>query len=390
MGSITHGHADRQELRAGVRLWARIRWCLAAYAVVGLPTYEPSPGTRSVISAWGAVVVVVGLLVVTNLVVLASRRGSGLPLAAALGLAVDLVTAATLTALAAPDPAVSVWVLFVVPVLEAAVLGRLVGALVAWALSCAGVVLAALLGATSGVPPAPESAVFRCVVLLLVALVAGTQASSLHRLVRQSEAARATSAHQADHDDLTGLPSRGRALRELREALAVAGPDGDVVRVLFCDLDRFKAVNDTWGHDAGDAVLVQVAARLRGVVRPGDLAARLSGDEFVVLARRPAATPTSDDEAHCQELAAALAGRYVLPGGGDAHLRASVGVARARPRDADGDVLRRADEAMYACKRGPGLTGPRPSRAVPAAAGTSPSRGQALAPERPGGPPPGG
>ena len=90
--------------------------------------------------------------------------------------------------------------------------------------------------------------------------------------------------HQAYHDALTGA-AEPRALR--RPAWPRRSPgrpaDGTTHAVLFLDLDRFKIVNDSWGHAAGDELLVQVAERIRGQIRPGDTAARLGGDEFAVL-----------------------------------------------------------------------------------------------------------
>ena len=89
--------------------------------------------------------------------------------------------------------------------------------------------------------------------------------------------------HQAFHDPLTGLPNRALFLDRLGQALARARRDGRPCAVLFLDLDRFKDVNDTLGHEAGDRLLVAVAARLGDGLRDGDTLARLGGDEFTVL-----------------------------------------------------------------------------------------------------------
>ena len=93
----------------------------------------------------------------------------------------------------------------------------------------------------------------------------------------------ATIAHQALHDALTQLPNRLLLLDRLSQALARTARDEDFVAVLLLDLDRFKLVNDSLGHRAGDDLLMAVAARLREAVRPGDTVSRLGGDEFVVI-----------------------------------------------------------------------------------------------------------
>jgi len=151
----------------------------------------------------------------------------------------------------------------------------------------------------------------------------------------------------ANHDTLTGLVSLRRFKDTLNEALARAKRDASEFAVLFIDLDHFKAVNDTRGHEAGDAVLKEVAHRLRECVRETDTVARVGGDEFVVLAERTSLT-----------LAALIARRIVGDisqpfevTGGAARIGASIGVALYPAHGADLDsLMKAADRAMYAIK----------------------------------------
>ncbi len=184
-----------------------------------------------------------------------------------------------------------------------------------------------------------------------VSLVAG-QISTAVVSARVHEAARARAARarrRALRDGLTGLPNRVSFLDQLGRALARAEADGwrDRVGLLFVDLDGFKAVNDSAGHQAGDWVLREVAARLRRAVRPGDTVARLAGDEFAVLCAGitsvEAVTGIAD---RIVETAAVRA-----PGGGP-RVTSSVGVAVSGPGLTDPrEILHAADIAMYAAKR---------------------------------------
>jgi diguanylate cyclase (GGDEF)-like protein len=155
----------------------------------------------------------------------------------------------------------------------------------------------------------------------------------------------ATVQHQATHDALTGLPNRTLFLERLEEAIpeADAGPH---LGVLFCDLDRFKQVNDTLGHAAGDELLRQVAARLRSAVRPEDTVGRLSGDEFAII------LPGLVDPEDARGLADRVADCFVEPfhlEGTVVRVGTSVGVAvqvTGAVQSAD-LLLREADAAMY-------------------------------------------
>jgi diguanylate cyclase (GGDEF)-like protein len=176
----------------------------------------------------------------------------------------------------------------------------------------------------------------------------GDQAATALQKARLLETVR----HQATHDALTGLPNRVLFLDRLETTLAGTGPDGRL-GVLFCDLDRFKDVNDSLGHAAGDELLRQVSARLRAAVRPGDTVGRLSGDEFAIV------LPDLADAGHARRLADRIAACFDEPfrlEGTPVRVGTSVGVAvlgEERACDADA-LLREADAAMYREKQGRG------------------------------------
>ena len=172
--------------------------------------------------------------------------------------------------------------------------------------------------------------------------------SSLGRDVTERRRLEELLAHQATHDSLTNLPNRARLLEHLEEALDRMG-NQDLVAVLFLDLDRFKVVNDRYGHDAGDVLLAQVAERLTSVLRPTDTVARLGGDEFVVLCE------DIDDEQHAvavaRRVSAAIESRPFVIGEAELALTASVGIAISSGSEAHSEVLLRdADAAMYRAK----------------------------------------
>jgi diguanylate cyclase (GGDEF)-like protein len=170
-----------------------------------------------------------------------------------------------------------------------------------------------------------------------------------HTDVTDRVQAERTSAWQARHDHLTELPNRA-ALHELIDA-ELRRPDRPPVTVLFLDVDGFKDVNDCMGHEAGDDLLRQIAARLAGLTRSGDTVGRLGGDEFVVLCR-------DCDTAGAVALAQRFQSIFDEPfdlGGRRARLTASIGLATARGGEPSGtrstDLIGDADLAMYAAKR---------------------------------------
>jgi diguanylate cyclase (GGDEF)-like protein len=197
-----------------------------------------------------------------------------------------------------------------------------------------------------------------------------SEATAKHRVGQQAEFMKTTASHspflcarctgaRAPGDTLTGLADRalfadrlaamlGRPRGRSRRRPAAAEQPGSLA-VLLIDLDRFKAVNDTLGHAAGDALLRAVGGRLRAALRKEDIAARLGGDEFAVLLAPPATTESTS--AIAERLAELLARPYLVDGG-VATVGASIGAALLVPgEEGESDLLlRRADLAMYQAK----------------------------------------
>jgi diguanylate cyclase (GGDEF)-like protein len=154
-------------------------------------------------------------------------------------------------------------------------------------------------------------------------------------------------AHQALHDPLTNLPNRALLSDRLTQALARRQRDNGLVAVAFMDLDRFKLINDSHGHPAGDQLLVALGRRLSGAVRPADTVARFGGDEFVVLAE--GLDGVEEATAIADRLTTALNAPFDL-GGEEIYLSGSVGLAIARGDDDAHELIRNADSAMYRAK----------------------------------------
>jgi diguanylate cyclase (GGDEF)-like protein len=153
--------------------------------------------------------------------------------------------------------------------------------------------------------------------------------------------------HQAYHDTLTGLPNRALFAARVTEAVESATTDDTSRAVLFLDLDGFKVVNDSCGHAAGDEMLVQVAERLRGAVRPSDTPARLGGDEFGVLLTD---TDAVDAEHVAKRIREALAEPFWIAGR-ETNVQASIGIALTGAHAGTAEeLLRNADVAMYVAK----------------------------------------
>jgi diguanylate cyclase (GGDEF)-like protein/PAS domain S-box-containing protein len=167
-------------------------------------------------------------------------------------------------------------------------------------------------------------------------------------LALERRSAEAATRHQALHDSLTGLPNRVLFLDRLELALGRSHRQAGRVAVLFLDLDQFKVVNDSLGHDAGDQLLVAVAERLKLLLRPGDTVARFGGDEFTFLCDD---VDSADDAvAIARRVTAGMADPFVL-GRHRLHVTASVGIAIGQGGKATAEsMLRDADAAMYRAK----------------------------------------
>ncbi|MFI1798544.1 putative bifunctional diguanylate cyclase/phosphodiesterase [Streptomyces sp. NPDC020379] len=161
--------------------------------------------------------------------------------------------------------------------------------------------------------------------------------------------------HTAEHDPLTDLPNRALFTKKVQQALAGRRATDAGTAVLFIDLDGFKAVNDSVGHQAGDELLVQAARRLQDSVRSGDSTARFGGDEFAALiigdgTRDPAAREYRIHEI-ADRLRLTLSQPYKVEGGTEVRVAASIGVAFAEPGITPGALMRNADLAMYRAKQ---------------------------------------
>ena len=156
-------------------------------------------------------------------------------------------------------------------------------------------------------------------------------------------------AEQALQDSLTGLPNRILLLDRLGVALARARRRPTTVAVLFLDLDRFKTVNDSLGHDAGDELLVELSTRLRAALRPGDTVARFGGDEFLILCEELTgeieAVRVAERAVQAIQTPMVIAGHHISVG-------ASVGIAYGANQSSGAhELVRQADAAMYRAKR---------------------------------------
>jgi diguanylate cyclase (GGDEF)-like protein/PAS domain S-box-containing protein len=155
-------------------------------------------------------------------------------------------------------------------------------------------------------------------------------------------------AHMAHHDALTGLPNRVLLRDRIQQAIAQAHRNGSQLAVLFLDLDRFKTINDSLGHQLGDRLLQSVASRILVCVREGDTVSRVGGDEFVIVI--PELGSASDASAVGSKILEVLSSAFHLHGN-DLHVAASIGISLYPADGSDAETLmRNADTAMYHAK----------------------------------------
>jgi len=184
----------------------------------------------------------------------------------------------------------------------------------------------------------------------------GHLTEAFNRLLAKLQTSQSEMVHMAHHDVLTGLPNRALLADRLAQAIARAARSGSRVGFLYIDLDRFKPVNDSLGHEAGDVALIEIARRLSAIVRNADTLARVGGDEFVVLLADLDSLPDQAEKIACAVAAKCLATiETPLTLRGEQHaIGASIGIAMGDGQMTPHDLQIAADSAMYRAKQAGG------------------------------------
>lgn len=184
----------------------------------------------------------------------------------------------------------------------------------------------------------------------------GHLTEAFNRLLAKLQASQSAMVHMAHHDVLTGLPNRALLADRLTQALARAARNGKRVALLYVDLDRFKPINDSLGHEAGDAALVEIARRLSAIVRETDTLARVGGDEFIVLLHDLDPTYTEAEKGACAVASKCLDAieAPLAISGGQHSIGASIGIAMGDGLVSSHELQIAADSAMYQAKQAGG------------------------------------
>jgi diguanylate cyclase (GGDEF)-like protein len=244
---------------------------------------------------------------------------------------ITLITASSLSLLSEDATLVTTYVVMCIPVLLTSFL------FAAWS----GPLLGALLIASTLVTGVAAADYPALLALVIVAIIAYVFSDNLNKAYRASR-------HDAMHDSLTGLPNRALFLDRLRQCIERKDRERRLDAVLFMDLDSFKVINDSLGHNAGDELLIETARRLNDCLRTKDTAARLGGDEFTVLLEE--IDDPGDAVRVAQRIAGALRAPFTL-GEHEVFVTTSIGIAlSAAPGASPDNMLRDADVAMYEAK----------------------------------------
>lgn len=186
--------------------------------------------------------------------------------------------------------------------------------------------------------------------ILTMAASAAWQYLQVRRVMQLETRAKQQIRHLAEHDPLTDLPNRRQLQSKLEMSIAFAKRSGKMVAVMFIDLDGFKAVNDSMGHQTGDELLKEVAQRLRQGTRSSDLVARLGGDEFVVVLSE---LDSPEDATLLASKLNELIARPISIGGKNIRISTSIGISIYPTNGRSGEeLLGKADDAVYQAKAG--------------------------------------